>query len=214
MEKKLPFLETLYNLRTIEQLILFGKAMEISAREETESIALLRVEYEKEQLNHPFESPAFDADAALWAGKMIYFSAQFLLNRENTGKDLNTFFPDFKKSVGVSALLSADLCMRFLPQILQEFRTIDIADPAIPILERHLETFHYSSIGFDGSSEKIDFKLFENQCFQQLYVDRVTERKAIGLSQIPQLNTTLRSNFGNYANVFWRNFEVINETQK
>lgn len=211
MEKTLPFLETIYHLRTIEQIILYNKVMQVTAEEENEIIAFLQNEFEREQLNYPFEAPNFNANAALWASKIVYFSAQFLLNRQNTHKDLNAFLPNCKENLTASTFLSADLCLRFLPQIVQEFKSIDTTDVIIPILENHLQTFHYSAIGFPNSYEKINFTLFENKCFKQLYLNRITIQKDIALSKIPELNKMLQSNFGIYSKRFWNNFEPLTE---
>lgn len=211
MEKKLPFLETIYHLRTIEQIILYDKLMEVTKQEEKETIAFLNDEYEKERLHYPFEAPVFNETSALWASKILYFSAQFLLNRQNTDKDLNAFLPDWKQEINPSTVLSADLCLRFLPQIVQEFKNIDIDDVIIPILEKHLQTFHYSAIGFENRLDTIDFSLFENECFKQLYLNRITSRKDVALSTIPELNKMLQSNFGAYSKEFWRDFEPLTE---
>lgn len=211
MEKKLPFLETIYHLRTIEQIILYDKLMEVTKQEEKETIAFLNDEYEKERLNYPFEAPVFNEASALWASKIVYFSAQFLLNRQNTDKDLNAFLPDWKAEISASTVLSADLCLRFLPQIVQEFKNIDIDDVIIPILEKHLQTYHYSAIGFENHLEKIDFTLFKNDCFRQLYLNRITNRKDVALSKIRELNKMLQSNFGAYSKQFWNDFEPLTE---
>lgn len=211
MEKKLPFLETIYHLRTIEQIILYDKVTEITKLEEKETLEFLRDEYEKERLQYPFETPVFNEASAVWASKIIYFSAQFLLNRQNTDKDLTAFLPDWKEAISPSTLLSADLCLRFLPQIVQEFKNIDIDDMIIPILEKHLQTFHYSAIGFANRLEKMDFTLFDNDCFKQLYLNRITSRKDIALSTLPELNRMLQSNFGAYSKQFWNNFEPLTE---
>lgn len=209
--EKLPFLETIYHLRTIEQVILYDKVMQVSAQEEKETIELLRDEYEKEQLGYPFAAPAFEEKAALWASKIVYFASHFLLHRENTNKDLNQYLPEYKGEMTAGEHLSADLCLRFLPQLLQEFRNIDADDVIIPILENHLKRFHYSGIGFKNSSAIIDYDLFKNQCFKQLYLNRITDRKDKELSEIPEINVMLQSNFGNYAKVFWKDFENTNE---
>lgn len=211
MEKKIPFLETIYHLRTIEQIILYDKVMKVTAEEEKETIDFLRNEYERERLNYPFRAPDFNANAALWASKIVYFSAQFLLNRQNTNKDLNAFLPNCNENLTSSTFLSADLCLRFLPQIVEEFKIIDPDDVIIPILENHLQTFHYSAIGFPNAVEKIDFALFENESFKQLYLNRITFRKDIALSKIPAFNKMLQSNFGTYSKQFWNNFEPLTE---
>lgn len=209
--KKLPFLETIYHLRTIEQIILYDKVMKVTTQEEKETIELLRDEYEKEKLEYPFTAPNFEEKAALWASKIVYFSSHFLLHRENTDKDLSQYLPDYKGEMTAGVFLSADLCLRFLPQLLQEFKNIDADDIIIPILENHLKSFHYSAVGFKNDSFMVDYKLFNNQCFKQLYLNRITERKDNALSKIPEINTMLQSNFGNYTNVFWKHFENTNE---
>lgn len=212
--KKLPFLETIYHLRTIEQIILYDKVIKVSAQEEKETMALLQDEYDREKFDYPFEAPIFEEKASLWASKIVYFAAQFLLNRENTNKDLNEFLPNYNGQITASTHLSADLCLRFLPQVVQEFKRIDADDVIIPILENHLKMFHYSAIGFENSFENIYFKLFENDCFKQLYLNRITDRKDIELSKIPKINVMLQRNFGDYQKVFWKNFENTNQYNK
>lgn len=209
--KKLPFLETIYHLRTIEQIILYDKVMEVTAQEEKETIEFLRDEFDKEKLEYPFEAPKFDEEASIWASKIIYFATQLLLNRSDTKKDLVKFLPVFKNHVTVATMLSADLCLRFLPQIIQEFKNIDADDVIIPMLENHLKMFHYSAIGFENEKAIIDYKLFDNQCFKQLYLNRVTNIKDSFLSKIPELNKMLQGNFGDYSKVFWKNFEIENK---
>lgn len=207
--KEFPFLETIYHLRTIEQLILYKKVMKVSAHEEAETIELLRDEYEKEQLGYPYKVPGFDESAALWASKIVYFSAQFLLIRGDTEKDLEKFLPAFGGTINASSMMSADLCLRFLPQILREFENIDPDDAIIPILVSHLKDFHYSNIGWEHTIDTIDMKILQDSCFRQLYLDRITERKDIQLSKIPEINKMLQGNFGNYAATFWKNFEPM-----
>ncbi|CAM3886884.1 MULTISPECIES: hypothetical protein [Flavobacterium] len=68
-DKKIPFLYTIYHLRSIEHAIIYDKKLDISKEEEKEVIELLKDEYEKEKLNYPFQAPVFDEVAALWGSK-------------------------------------------------------------------------------------------------------------------------------------------------
>lgn len=206
-ENKLPFIETIYHLRTIEQVILYTKVLKISSKEEKDTLEFLEDEYEKECLNYPFQVPNFDKEAALWASKIVYFAVQLLLNREDTEKDLNVLLPDFKGKMNASSILSADLCLRFLPQIVRQMKELDSEDPVNPILEKFLTQFHYSSIGYELDSTERDFKDFENLCYQQLYLNRVCERKDKATAVHPKINRLLHSNFGDYKRVFWKDLE-------
>ncbi|HEX8015376.1 MAG TPA: hypothetical protein VF465_09085 [Flavobacterium sp.] len=199
-----PFLDTIYHLRTIEQIILTDKFRTISKGEEIDCISFLETEYEREILEYPGNTPDFNADAALWAAKTIYFAAQLLLYREHTISDLNVLLPDFSGKENASAALSADLCLRFLPQILEEMKRIDADDPVIPILEKQLYQFHYSAIGFEIEIEKIDFNtVASNDCLQQLYIDRIVQRKAIKFTESDFIKKQLEIGFGDYKKIFW-----------
>jgi len=208
-DKKLPFLETIYHLRTVEHLILYSKLLVLKTQEEKEVVELLRDEYDKEKLHYPFTAPAFDEKAALWGSKIVYFAAQLFLNRSDTAKDLDTLLPAFNNTISASAMLSADLCLRFLPQILGGLRNTDAEDVIIPILEKHLADFHYANIGYEHRDQEYEFSLFENQCFKQLYLNRITTRQDKYLAKVPEINALLMSNFGNYKKDFWKDLDIV-----
>jgi hypothetical protein len=203
--KKLPFLETIYHLRTIEQIILYNKMMAISKEEEKETISFLETEYENEILDYPSKAPEFNAQAAIWGAKTVYFASQLLLYREHKISELDFFLPQYKGVLNASALLSADLCLRFLPQIIIEMKQIDADDLAIPILEKNLEDFHYSAIGFDVFSGTINLEIvFSDESLKQLYLNRVVERKAKKTAAIEEVKRELMAGFGDYKQVFWK----------
>lgn len=198
------FLDTIYHLRTIEQIILTDKINIISKTEENETASFLETEYEREILEYPGNASKFNKEAALWGAKTIYIAAQLLLHREHTISDLNVLLPDFTGTQDASAVLSADLCLRFIPQILEEIKKIDPDDLVIPILEKHLYQFHYSAIGFKIEIEKIDFNIIaSNDCLQQLYIDRIVQRKAIKYSESDFVKKQLEIGFGAYKKIFW-----------
>ncbi|MBE8726772.1 hypothetical protein [Flavobacterium hungaricum] len=202
--KDMPFLETIYHLRTIEQIILYNKMTKVLSKEEQETILFLESQYENEMLEYPGQAPDFDGEAALWGAKTIYFAAQLLLFRDHKVEELYTFLPDFKGEIDAKAMLSADLCLRFLPQIILELKRIDADDLAIPILEKYMAAFSYSAIGFDVVSETVNVDIvFSNPCLKQLYLNRVVERKAEKTALIDSVQKELLAGFGDYKHVFW-----------
>jgi MoxR-vWA-beta-propeller ternary system domain bpX4 len=201
---KSSFLDTIYHLRTIEQIILSDKLLTISKEEEKDTISFLEAEYEREILEYPGVAPEFKTDAALWAAKTVYLAAQLLLYREHKITDLEVILADFDGNQDASAVLSADLCLRFLPQIIEEMKRIDPDDLVIPILEKHLYQFHYSSIGFEVDIKKINFDIIaSNDCLQQLYIDRIVHRKAIKFTESDFIKKELEIGFGDYKKIFW-----------
>lgn len=201
---KSSFLDTIYHLRTIEQIILSGKLLIISKQEENDTVSFLENEYEREILEYPGVAPKFNSDAAFWAAKTVYLAAQLLLCREHKISDLALLLPDFNGIEDASTIISADLCLRFLPQIIAEMKRIDPDDSVISILERQLYQFHYSAIGFEIEIQKINFDITaSNDCLQQLYIDRIVDRKAIKFTESDFIKKQLEIGFGDYQKIFW-----------
>ncbi|SHM32678.1 hypothetical protein SAMN05444484_105157 [Flavobacterium chilense] len=205
MEKiKTPFLDTIYHLRTIEQIILYDKLITIAQTEETEVVLFLETEYENEILEYPGIAPDFNAGAALWGARTLYLATQLLLHREHKMNDVKELLPFYIGVLDASAIISADLCLRFLPQIITKIREIDPEDLVIEILEKHLIQFHYSAIGSDLDTENVNFEtLVTNDCLLQLYIDRIVQRKSIRWAQSDFIKKQLEIGFGDYQKLFW-----------
>ncbi|TRW27318.1 hypothetical protein FMM05_01375 [Flavobacterium zepuense] len=210
-QPKQPFLETLYHLRTIEQVILYNKMAEIPASEATAAVDFLESEYEREATGYPYTAPKFDAAAALWGAKTLYNAAQLMVYRDTKSAELAALLPPFPGTPDASAMLSADICLRFLPQVAWQLHNIDAEDPLIAVLRQRLVQFHYSAIVFDVEIQDIAIEpLFKNDCFRQLYIDRVTERKAAKWAALPAIKEQVLANLGNHKALFWREIDLIN----
>jgi hypothetical protein len=135
----------------------------------------------------------------------VYFAAQLFLYREHKIEELKTILPKYEGTMNASAMLSADICLRFLPQINDELRIVDADDPVVGIFSDYLLQFHYSAIGFDVKRDEINATtIFSDDCLQQLYLDRIVERKDILLAGIPEIKAALLNGFGDYQKVFWK----------
>lgn len=205
LNKTFPLYDTIYTLRIQEEIILTDKILKITNEDELKTLAFLKEEYEKEKLNYPFSAPVFNEQAALWASKIIYFSAQLYLNRADTYKKVDELILNYKGNFDNSTYLSADLCLRFLQDFIFEFKNVDAQDPIIPKLMTIAEKFHYSMIGYELEYEKLNFdEIFRDKTLKQLYLDRIIEKKAINLAKNKKIQPLLLEIFGDYRNHFWR----------
>lgn len=197
------FLKMLLNLRQ-EEIMLYDNLFQISAKEEAEVSYFLELEYQEEKSNYPYSAPNFHPKAALWAAKTTYFAAQLILYRDNQPEELNDLLPQFTGDISPEAFLSADLCLRFLPSILNKLKIIDPEDPLIDILEQHLTQWHYSAVGYPLDYSIIDFSDIEkNPCLYQLYIDRIIERKAHVLADLTYFQKGIQSSLGWHSNTLW-----------
>src|SRR5690349_9392870 len=111
------FYNMIRSLRTDEQVVLYNNVLEIGEEDLNATLAFLENEFKKESLDYPYTCPSFNLLAGLWGAKTIYTAAQLLLYREHKEADLSALFPDYTNSPDASEMISADLCLRFLPGI-------------------------------------------------------------------------------------------------
>lgn len=210
MENKSPFLDTLFLLRKEGTLTIFSDLKTLSEEEEKEAEDFFESEFEKERLDFLSDKIPFNKEAAIWATKILYHSAQLYLIRKDTAKDLEKLIPQYQDEKDVSAILSADLSLRFLPQLLDALQVADSTDPLVKILENILQQFHYSGIGLDLNLEKINWEEeLKNKTYRKLYLERIVEKKAYKLAEIPYINQLLIAEFGMYKDIFWRELKIV-----
>src|ERR1044072_5338964 len=138
------FLQTLEHLRNYEEVMLYGNLLEITNEQAAEAVIYLQREFEHEKLTHQCKAiPVFDSKAALWAARTIYTSAQLMLYREHKEIELELLFAPYHLPMTASAQLSADLMLRFLPDIITHLKMISPEDALVPLLEKHITQWRY-----------------------------------------------------------------------
>lgn len=203
------FLTVIQNLRQQEEIVLYGNILTIKEPEAKEVLEFLRKEYEQEALDYPYTAPAFDGDAALWAATSVYVAAQLILYRENKEAELALLLPDFQNTITPSAILSADLCLRFLPDMLHQLSLMDNEDALIQVLERKLLTWHYSGISYPLQVESLDFTAISaDKCLHQQYINRIIENKKIQIALHPASKELVQASLGLFTADFWNEFKI------
>ncbi|WP_326982323.1 hypothetical protein VUJ46_19320 [Chryseobacterium sp. MYb264] len=211
MNTQSPFLDTLLMLRKDECITIFTDIQEISKKEEQDAADYFESEFEKERLEFLSDKIICDKETAVWAAKVLYHSAQLHLMRKGTGKNLEKLIPKFKGKKDVSSMLSSDLSLRFLPQIIIVLQNADPEDALVKMLEEILFQFHYSGIGYDLNLEKINWEEeLKDKTYRKLYLERIVEKKAYQLAEIPYINQLLIAEFGMYKDIFWRELKNVN----
>lgn len=200
-----PFYHSISQIRAQEKVVLYEKLLNIADADANLALEYLAADYNEEALEYPFDSPNFDAKAALWAAKTLYFACQFMLHRDLEKKDLEAIFTDYPGPKTPSAILSIDLCLRFLPDVISHCRVISPEDLMIPLLEYQLQQWHYSGIGYALEYELLDFSfILDNPCTKQLYINRIIEKKAFALAELPSWNDHVKGALGMHADIFWK----------
>jgi hypothetical protein len=201
------FCETLKHLRHYEEFVLFGLLSPFNEKEDQEITAWLLLEYEDETKGYPYAAPAFDEAAALWAAKTIYTAGQLLLHREHRLEAFAQMLPSFPGELNAGTILSADIMLRFLPDLISQLDNIDADDSLIPLLEALLTTWHYSGLSYSLPDFNPSFDtILSNKCLRQLYLDRIIFYKNLSLAKHPMLKPHVNAVLGIYADEYWREF--------
>ncbi len=197
----------LRHLRHDEEVVLYGFMADISEAEAHEAVGFLAAEYAGEALDYPGTAPTFEASASLWAAMLVYAAAQLVLYRQQEVAELRPLLAPYAGRKNAAAILSADLSLRFLPDIIAQLKKIDPEDALIEILENHLRDWHYSGVAYPLSAAALDFgPILENDCLLRLYLDRVITFRKIGLSRQPALRSGILSALGVFSAQIWNEF--------
>jgi len=205
--KSKPFFQTIENLVHTNELVLFGRIEHIEPIQEQLVVKLLEMKYGMVSGNYPHTPPAFDEHAALWSSKILFHAAQLVMYRQHDAESLSNYFPQFPYAKTASAILTADLSLRFVPGILSYLEQIDVEDELIPILKKLLKEWHYSGLLSQVDLGTPEFsETYDHQCLLQLYVDRVIEQKQKKIGQLDKIKPHVLSVLGTFEKTFWKNF--------
>jgi hypothetical protein len=175
------FYDSIELLRTSGNIVLHSKFIQVSEDEQEYVTQFLSKDFENEELNFPGKPPKFDAKAALWGAKSIFIASQLLMLRDISETEFPELLPIYTGEVDESAMMSCDMCLKFLPEIIEQAEDIDTYDGLIPHLEKLLAPWCYSGIGrrlIDPSITFSNIDVLKSHPMQILTVDRVVQRKA------------------------------------
>jgi hypothetical protein len=201
------FLNMIRHLRQHEEIMLYGHVLEIAEADAQATRAFLKSEYERESIGYPGSAPPFDDEAGMWAARVVYVAAQLILYRENQEKDLSLLLPDHHSAPTAAGMLSADLCLRFLPQMIMQLKNIDSEDALIEVLERKLGAWHYSGVAHPLNIESLDFSFTDDPCLRQLYAERIIDNRKLSLALHPAFREYISAQLGLYAHTLWSDFK-------
>lgn len=200
----------LRQLRLYEEIVLYASIPGVSPQEEIEAKAFLKEEYQREAIAFQHEVPPFSEEAAFWAAALIYRAAQLMLYRENKEVELAGILPVYNGPKDVSAILSADLTLRFLPSVIEKLKEIDKDDALIPLLSDVAVEWDFSSVGMKMDSKFEAMRMAKlNPCLLRLYIDRVIELRDAERAQHPLLHEEIKAVLGLYTSELWPGFEML-----
>jgi hypothetical protein len=198
------FFHSISHLREQEEMLIYDRFTSPTAKEVDAVAELLREEYATEALNFPGLAPSFESGAAVWAAKVVFNASQLLLSREKDVQDIVELLAPYSGEMTPAAILSADLCLRCLPDIITKAREINPDDPLIGSLEDLLLVWHYSGIGYFRGDLSDLSAILGDDCLRLLYIDRIIERRVTDLAHLRQFQPGILAAMGDHGTFFWK----------
>lgn len=159
--------------------------------------AVLREFDRSARLNAPGTAPAFLEEVAVWAARLLYQSAQFLVCRDLGEPHVRAAFrTPCPAPRGPATDYSADLMLSFLPQLIALARRLASGDPLVEELVKLAGEWPLSSVGVTELAPGPLDCFIEDPCLRQWYADRILERNDLGRIADPRVAAILRESLG------------------
>ena len=175
------------------------KSAEVSVDDQQHALHVLR-EFEcYDRANWPAGQPDFSEQIGLWSAKLLYHACHFVVERDAKPESLEralTIQPPEPPSA--SAHYSADLTLRFLPDVTKLAQTAAEDDPLGEMLLNLARQWPLASVGMTAVRDVEVRCIVQNPCLLQAYVDRVILRLDVSRLNHPAVRQAAQASLGLY----------------
>lgn len=163
----------------------------------------LREQDAASRLEGPAGLPELDITVALWGVKTFHGACQLVVFRQLDEQAIAELLPPVPKPGNPqSRHWSADLTLRFLPDLLRQASAISEEDPLVRQLRSLAYQWPLSSVGIEGVTPEHVDELAASPALLQLYVDRILARKDFPRLQHPLVREAARKSVGIHAELW------------
>lgn len=178
-----------------------GEALEARTGEADELI-LGYDELSRAQL--AFTAPPYHPAVARWAAELLYRGCQAVVYRQLDADAVKQLLAvACPEPLDAGVLYSADLMLRYLPNLLTLSRGVAEHDVLVDELMRLAAAWPLSSVGVQPVGPELDRQSLEilvaDECLRQLYVDRVIARRDAARLAHPAVAEGVRQSLGLYT---------------
>ena len=175
-----------------------------------EAIELLKNLYLEEVLHVPFKAPAFDPEAAVWGAKYLFVTTQITVFRDITEEAVKARLLPYSGSIDAASIFSADLMLRYLPDLLQLAKGLAPDDVLVQCLQQTLLAWPFSSVG-TGIAGEIDIRpILSHTSLKYAYRNKIIRHQDKSRIHHPLVQELIREALGEYASTLWPDFQIIN----
>lgn len=171
--------------------------------------AVLSDYYKLDIENMPYNMPAFNQSAAIWAAQYLYHSMQLLLLRQFGEEHIAKLLVDYNGKATDDVVYSVDLTFKYLPDILNAAKGLAPDDPLVQKLSHTANQWQYSSVGAPITAPETDSVILENAALRTEYIDRIIEKKDKHRLKQTTTKQVVAAALGTHAELIWPGFKDL-----
>lgn len=198
----------------IEYLFAEGKVAvesqidQITEEELQSTKIILQRFYKDDILERPLSAPGFLEDAALWAATYFYYAVHLTVIRDAGEEMIEEKLKPYQGNIDASAIYSADLVLRSLPQLFELAKGLAPADILVQKLRQTASQWPFSSVGLEIEEELADHSvILSHESLKIEYIDRIIQQKDQKRVSQFGLEKYIYENAGDHLNTFWPGFK-------
>ncbi len=143
------------------------------------------------------EAPPLEMEAAVWAATLLAGAARLAIARDLGAAEVQKVFAKpCPKPRSPSVDYSADLFLRYVPDLLGWVTRLASGDPLVEHLRRLAEQWPLSSVGIHGLKIGSLDSFIGHPSLRQLYIDRILQRGDASRLSEPRVAAGIRTALG------------------
>jgi hypothetical protein len=199
----------LQDLLTTGSITLSSQSAPFEAADLAAAEQLLQTYYTEDCLDLSHTAPVFDASAALWAAHYLYYTALLAVVRELDEVAIATHLPDFEGEMTPAASYSADLTLRYLPDLLQLAKGLAPGDALVARLRHTAQQWPLSFVGQEPADAAAEVILLTHPALRVAYIDRIIRAQDRARAGQPHLMPLVQAALGAYSAQLWPDFHTF-----
>jgi len=199
--------EFILSLKEEGRVAIKGKLHPFDAQDFEESKQLLRKYYDEDRIEMPFDPPVYSEKAALWASEYLYTAIQLTVLRDAGEEMIFEHLKPFDGDNDPSEIYSADLMLRYMPELFELAKGLAPADVLVQELRRTALSWPFSSVGIELEQAVNDDNIFDHPSLKYVYVDRIIKEKDKTRLKNARVVDCIHEIAGEHLQIFWPEFE-------
>ncbi|MBO0358100.1 hypothetical protein J0X19_09110 [Hymenobacter sp. BT186] len=198
--------EFLRALFTTGQATVVGQLDPFTPADLHQATLLLQEAYAEDKLHLPHTAPPFSAEAALWAAQVLYRAVQLTLLRDLDDTAVRASLTHYPNPINPAVVYSADLTLRYLPDLLHLAKGLAPADVLVTRLRELAQHWPFSFGGPEPAAPQQLEPVLGHPALRAAYADRIIEARNLVRAQQAETAILIREALGHYAAELWPEF--------